>query len=109
MHTSAAARLPDASFTPWTDASTREGSPTDDVVLGTRASAIESAASLRFPVQQLYAELATAATVRALMAALAEQSRAIALVREARALGAATLPPEVAAALERAAAVMPLA
>lgn len=102
MQTPAAPRHVDASFTPWADAAPSESRPAPGMTLGLAAPVVDQGGGLRFPVQQLCAELATAATVRALLAALAEQSRAIALVREAHALGAATLPPEVAATLERA-------
>lgn len=104
MQTPAAARLHDVSFTPWVGATAEETSAAAEGVLGALTPSVEPAAGARFPVEHLYAALATPSVVQSLLSVLAEQSRAIALVREAHALGAATLPPEVAVVLERVAA-----
>jgi hypothetical protein len=61
------------------------------------------------PVDHLVAGMAYGDVVRDLIASLTEHARAIALVREAHALGAASLPPEVAAALATAAHALPAA
>ena len=67
----------------------------------------ESVATPRLPVEHLVNSIACGDVVRELLASLTEQARAIALVREAHALGAATMPPEVAAALAAAADALP--
>jgi len=63
--------------------------------------------SSRLPVEHLERAIAGGELVRELMACIATQARAIALVREAHAIGAISMPTEVAATLAAAAATLP--
>ena len=61
----------------------------------------------RLPVEHLERAIGCGDVMRELMACLATQARAIALVREAHALGAVSMPPEVATALAAATSAIP--
>ena len=75
----------------------------------TSTATYDAALAPQFPVDHLVTGLAYPDIVRALVASLAEHARVVSLVREAHALGAVTMPPEVAVALSVAANSIPAA
>jgi hypothetical protein len=79
------------------------------VVPNADLGSVDSVLEPRFPIDAVLKPLATPELVRSLLDALGEQARALALVREAHALGAAVLPAEVLAVVLAAAAVIPTA
>jgi hypothetical protein len=89
-----------SSYVPWTIERTESE-------LAIPASPADVALAPRLPVEHLERALGCGDVMRELMACLATQARAIALVREAHALGAISMPPEVAAALAAATSAIP--
>lgn len=79
------------------------------VVPNADLGSVDAVLEPRFPTDAVLKPLATPELVRSLLDALGEQARALALVREAHALGAAVLPAEVLAVVAAAAAVIPTA
>ena len=89
-----------SSYMPWTGERI-VGEP------GVTSSPVDVALAPRLPVEHLERGMGCSDVMRDLMACLATQARAIALVREAHALGAVSMPSEVAAALAAAAGAIP--
>ena len=89
-----------SSYVPWTG-ERLVGEP------GIASSPVDVALAPRLPVEHLERAMGCGDVMRELMACLATQARAIALVREAHALGAVSMPPEVAAALAAATSAIP--
>jgi hypothetical protein len=104
MHTPPVVATASAQYASWTGELLAA-----DALACTPSIPYESVDVPQLPVDHLVAGLAYGDVVRDLIASLAEHARVIALVREAHELGAASLPPEVAAALATAAHALPAA
>ncbi|HYD51215.1 MAG TPA: hypothetical protein VEA99_01260 [Gemmatimonadaceae bacterium] len=94
------------SYVPWTSERLAGDSSTTPTPSIPRAD-VDIAIAPRMPVEHLERAPADRDVLRELMSCLAAQARAIALVREAHSLGAASMPPEVAAALAAATSAIP--